>query len=77
MSKKPVAAGKSGFDLIDSSKFFLSINIRRNAQIADLACGVGRYSIAIEKLLDKKGRVRAIDLWDEGIDMVAVSQRPS
>ncbi len=64
-------------DLIDPSKFFSNIKIRRNAQIADLACGVGQYSIAIEKLLDKKGRVRAIDLWDEGIDMVAVSQRPS
>ena len=70
MSKKPVAAGKSSFDLIDPSKFFSNINIRPNAQIADLACGVGRYSIAIEKLLDEKGRIHAIDLWDEGIEIL-------
>ena len=53
---------------MDSTNFFFNIHIRRIAQIADLACGVGRYSIAIEKLLDEKGRVCAIDLWDEGID---------
>jgi len=68
MGKKPVAAGKSSFDFIDSSIFFSNINIHRNAQVADLACGVGRYSIAIEKLLDEKGRIHALDLWDEGIE---------
>lgn len=68
MGKKPVAAGKSSFDLIDPSKFFSNIEISPDAQIADLACGVGRYSIAIEKLLNEKGRIHAIDLWDEGIE---------
>ncbi len=68
MSKKPVDAGKSSFDLINSPDFFSNIKIHRSAQVLDVACGVGRYSIEISKLLNGKGLVHAVDLWDEGIE---------
>jgi ubiquinone/menaquinone biosynthesis C-methylase UbiE len=68
MSKRPVAAGKSSFDLIDASAFFSNIKIPPGAQVLDLACGEGLYSIEISTLLDEKGCIHAVDLWDEGIE---------
>ncbi|WP_243373287.1 class I SAM-dependent methyltransferase [Geotalea sp. SG265] len=68
MSKKPVAAGKSSFDLIDTTEFFSRIAVAPNAQILDVACGAGRYSLEMAKLLNKEGLIHAVDLWDEGIE---------
>lgn len=68
MSKKPVAAGKSSFDLITPSAFFSNIHIHPSAQVLDVACGVGRYSLEMAKLLDQGAFIHAVDLWDEGIE---------
>ncbi|WP_279384547.1 class I SAM-dependent methyltransferase [Geotalea toluenoxydans] len=38
------------------------------AQILDVACGVGRYSLEMAKLLDQGGLINAVDLWDDGIE---------
>lgn len=68
MSDKPVAAGKSSFDLIDPAAFFSHIVIPPSAQILDVACGSGRYSLELAKFLDENGSIHAVDLWDEGIE---------
>jgi len=68
MSKKPVAAGKSSFELINPAVLFSNIQIHPSAHVLDLACGVGRYSIEISNLIGEKGLVHAVDLWDEGIE---------
>jgi len=68
MNKKPVAAGKSSFDLINPPDFISNIKIHGSAQVLDVACGVGRYSIEISKLLDGNSLIHAVDLWDEGIE---------
>lgn len=68
MSKKPVAAGKSSFDLIDAEKTFAMIDVNPHSTFLDLACGVGRYSIAIAKSIGERGTVYAVDLWQEGIE---------
>ena len=68
MSKKPVAAGKSSYDLIDPSVFFSHLKIPSDARVLDLACGIGNYSIAISPLLDERGLVYSVDLWDEGLE---------
>ena len=68
MSKKPVAAGKSSFDLINIHQFFSNVDIRQAAQLLDLGCGTGRYSIEISKLLAGKSLIHAVDFWDKGID---------
>ena len=68
MNDKPVAAGKSSFDLIDSEKAFAIIDVKPNSNFLDLACGIGNYSIEIAKKIGGKGTVYAIDLWQEGIE---------
>lgn len=34
----------------------------------DVACGVGKYSIAASEIVGNEGVVYAVDLWEEGID---------
>lgn len=68
MSKQPVAAGKSSFDLIDPTNFFSHVAIPPGAQVLDAACGIGRYSIEISRRLGAGGVVHAVDIWDEGVE---------
>ena len=68
MNDKPVAAGKSSFDLIDSEKAFALIDVKPDSSFLDLACGVGKYSIEIANRIGEKGTVYAIDLWQESIE---------
>ena len=68
MNSKPVAAGKSSFDLIDTKKTFEIIEVKPNSTFLDLACGIGKYSVKIAQNLGEKGVVYAVDLWQEGID---------
>ena len=70
MHNKPVAAGKSSFDLIDTEKAFAVMAIETGCRFLDLACGIGRYSIAIAEQVGAKGTVYAVDLWCEGIDIL-------
>lgn len=68
MADKPVAAGKSSFDLIDQDKVLAILAVRPDSSFLDLACGTGRYSVAIAKHLGAEGQVYAVDLWPEGIE---------
>jgi len=68
MRDKPVAAGKSSFDLVDTEKAFAIIDVKPNSSFVDLACGTGKYSIEIAKNIGEKGTVYAVDLWQEGIE---------
>jgi len=68
MCGKPVAAGKSSFELIDTQKVFQPMDVKPGANFLDLACGTGRYSIETAKNMGRKGKVYAIDLWQEGIE---------
>ena len=68
MSGKPVAAGKSSFDLIDPKKALALIAVKPGSRFLDLACGFGHYSLAIADRIGEKGLVYAVDLWQEGID---------
>lgn len=67
MSDKPVAAGKSSFDLIDKEEAFAIIDIQAHSSFLDLACGIGNYCTEIANRIGEKGTVYAIDLWQEGI----------
>ena len=68
MNDKPVAAGKSSFDLIDVEKAFRIMNLTPNSVVLDLACGIGKYSIETSKYVGEKGTVYAVDLWEGGIE---------
>ncbi len=68
MNKNPIAAGNSSFDLIDSSKLFSELQLKKDTVFLDLACGSGSYSIAALKYIGDEGKIYAVDLWIEGID---------
>jgi ubiquinone/menaquinone biosynthesis C-methylase UbiE len=70
MSDKPVAAGKSSFDLIDTEKAFAIMDIKPDSVFLDLACGVGKYSIEVAKNIGENGKVYAVDLWQEGVEIL-------
>lgn len=68
MEEKPVGAGKSSFDLIDTRKFFAELNLQKGITLLDVACGRGAYSLAASEDVGPDGRILAFDLWQEGID---------
>jgi len=68
--KKPTAAGKSSFDLIDVNKFFKELNLQEGISFLDLACGRGAYCLAASDIVGEKGRIYGVDLWEEGIALL-------
>jgi len=69
-NKKPTAAGKSSFDLIDIDKFFKELNLQKGISFLDVACGRGAYCLAASEIVGEKGRVYGVDLWEEGIELL-------
>lgn len=67
MNDKPIAAGKSSYDLIDRESFIAALKPELGTIILDMACGVGKYAIALSGLVGDSGRIFAFDLWEEGI----------
>jgi len=67
MHDKPIAAGKSSFDLIDKERFFGALDLKGVNVLLDAACGIGKYSIAISAVFKDEGVIFAVDLWEEGI----------
>ena len=68
--KKPTGAGKSSFDLIDSDKLFHELDLQKGISFLDVASGRGIYSLAVSDIIGPQGRVFAVDLWAEGIEML-------
>jgi ubiquinone/menaquinone biosynthesis C-methylase UbiE len=69
-NKKPTAAGKSSFDLIDVDKFFKELDLQKGIAFLDVACGRGAYCLAASEIVGEKGRVYGVDLWEEGIELL-------
>ena len=64
---KPTGAGKSSFGLIDTTQFFQELDLEKGITFLDVACGRGRYSLAVADMIGKNSQVYAVDLWEEGI----------
>ena len=67
MSPKPIAAGKSSFDLIDFPALLSALDLSGDIVFLDVACGVGNYAIEIARQITASGQVYAFDLWEQGI----------
>lgn len=67
MPHKPIAAGKSSFDLIDFATFLSTVDLDGEIVFVDVACGVGNYAIEIARQIKASGKVYAFDLWEQGI----------
>jgi cyclopropane fatty-acyl-phospholipid synthase-like methyltransferase len=63
----PIGAGKSSFELIDSTQLFRELNLKPGMTILDLACGKGAYSLVASEKVGAGGSVYAVDLWEDGI----------
>lgn len=63
----PIGAGKSSFELIDSTRLFRELYLRPGMTILDLACGKGAYSLVAAERVGAGGSVYAVDLWEDGI----------
>jgi ubiquinone/menaquinone biosynthesis C-methylase UbiE len=70
MTDKPIAAGKSSFSLVDSNKFFSEIGLTENITMLDVACGTGAYAMAAVPYVGPAGKIYAVDLWEDGIDIL-------
>lgn len=64
---KPTGVGKSSFGLIDSAKFFHELKLKKGITFLDVACGWGRYALAVSEIIGRNGLVYAVDLWEEGV----------
>ncbi|WP_020585611.1 class I SAM-dependent methyltransferase [Desulfobacter curvatus] len=67
---KPKGAGKSSFELINTDILKQILPIHQGDVILDLACGKGRYSLFLSHLTGPAGLVYAVDLWEEGLQML-------
>jgi len=67
-NNKPIAAGKSSIELVESDKVFDAIAPRPGQKFLDLACGFGKYSLEIAERVGPDGEVYALDLWPEGLE---------
>lgn len=70
MPHKPIAAGKSSFDLIDFATFLSAIDLSGEIVFIDVACGIGNYAVEIARQMRKDGTVHAFDLWEKGINQL-------
>lgn len=68
MHDKPIAAGKSSIDLIDSATLIDTLEIEPGATFLDLACGAGAYTLALADRWGLSAALYAVDLWAEGIE---------
>ena len=67
---KPKGAGKSSFELIDTQILEQMLPIHKGSVILDLACGKGLYSLCLSQLSGPGGLVYAVDLWQEGLEIL-------
>jgi ubiquinone/menaquinone biosynthesis C-methylase UbiE len=66
--KRPIAAGKSSFDLVDKEKVLAELNLQKGTVLLDVASGAGNYALEIANAMPEGGKIYAVDLWREGID---------
>jgi len=65
--ENPLGAGGSSFELIDATILFDELGLKKGDTFLDLACGRGLYTLAAAEFVGEKGRLFALDLWEEGV----------
>lgn len=73
MDNKPVAAGKSSFDLVDEGLVFSELGLGVGTVLVDIASGAGNYTFAAADAVGPEGFVYAVDLWREGIEALSAA----
>jgi ubiquinone/menaquinone biosynthesis C-methylase UbiE len=68
MDKKPIAAGKSSFQIVDTDVVFSELELKSDTVLLDVASGVGNYALPAAEAIGRNGMVYAVDLWQAGIE---------
>jgi ubiquinone/menaquinone biosynthesis C-methylase UbiE len=68
--EKPAGAGRSSFSLIDPKKIFEALRLKSDCVFLDMACGAGQYAVAASEIIGDNGFVYAVDLWEEGVNIL-------
>ena len=68
----PTSAGLSSFNLLDERKLFAALGLKSGMTMLDLGCGVGNYAVAASPHVGGQGVIHALDLWEEGVETLAV-----
>jgi len=68
----PTSAGLSSFNLLDERNFFAALALAPGMTLLDFGCGVGNYTMAASPFIGDRGRIFALDLWEEGIETLEV-----
>jgi len=63
--RKPVAAGKSSYDLVEPQRLWDAVQPWNYSTIIDAGCGVGNYTLALSQKAPA-ANILACDLWREG-----------
>lgn len=68
----PTSAGLSSFNLLDERRLFETLGLFPGMTMLDLGCGLGNYAVAAAPYVGGQGVIHAMDMWDEGIETLAV-----
>ena len=68
MNRKPIAAGKSSFEIINEQAVFDQLQLKGGEVVVDAGSGAGNYAVALAGSAGSRSRIYAFDLWREGID---------
>lgn len=68
----PTSAGLSSFNLLDERRLFAALGLTPGMTMLDLGCGLGNYAVASSPYVGGQGIIHALDLWEEGIETLAV-----
>jgi precorrin-6B methylase 2 len=68
MHNKPIGVRKSSLELVDIKRLLSELRLSEDSVSLDVACGRGTNAIAASVYIGQRGRIYAIDLWEEGID---------
>lgn len=68
----PTSAGLSSFNLLDERRLFETLGLFQGMTLLDLGCGLGNYAVAASPHVGGQGIIHALDLWEEGIETLAV-----
>lgn len=67
-SGKHVHHGRSSKEVLDSNRVLNTIKIKNGDIFLDAGCGDGYMSLAASKMVGKKGKVYAVDVWEESVN---------